>query len=124
MFQPKVSVMIPTYNQAKYIYNTVISVINQDYDNLEIVISDDASTDNTEAVVRKIINETPERDIKYIKRTENIGNIANYHDTLQNIITGDYVLNLLNKKTTWKSKLFYKIKLIQQVPFEHCHHDG
>ncbi|MEE1291147.1 MAG: glycosyltransferase family 2 protein, partial [Spirochaetota bacterium] len=81
MFQPKVSVMIPTYNQAKYIYNTVISVINQDYDNLEIVISDDASTDDTEAVVRKIINETPERDIKYIKRTENIGNIANYHDT-------------------------------------------
>jgi glycosyltransferase involved in cell wall biosynthesis len=94
VFQPKVSVMIPTYNQAKYIYNTVISVINQDYDNLEIVISDDASTDNTEAVVRKIINETPERDIKYIKRTENIGNIANYHDTLQNVITGDYVLNL------------------------------
>lgn len=91
---PKVSVMIPTYNQEKYLWNTIISVINQDYDNIEIVISDDASSDNTESVVKKIIEETPERNIKYIKKDSNIGNIANYHYTLENLVTGEYVLNL------------------------------
>lgn len=94
MQNPKVSIMIPTYNQEKYIRNTIISVINQDYDNIEIVISDDASSDNTESIVKEIIRETPERDIKYVKRSSNLGNIANYHDTLENIVTGEYVLNL------------------------------
>lgn len=94
MQNPKVSVMIPTYNQEKYLRNTIVSVINQDYDNIEIVISDDASSDNTEFVVKQIIEETPERDIKYIKKKSNIGNIANYHSTLENFVTGEYVLNL------------------------------
>ena len=94
MQQPKVSIMIPTYNQKDYLRNTIISVINQDYDNIEIVISDDASTDNTESLVTEIIKDNPDRDIKYIRRTSNLGHIANYHDTLQNIVTGEYVLNL------------------------------
>lgn len=94
MRNPKVSVMIPTYNQEKYIWNTIISVINQDYDNIEIIISDDASSDNTESVVKKIIAETPERNIKYIKKDLNVGNIANYNYTLKNLVTGEYVLNL------------------------------
>lgn len=94
MQQPKVSIMIPTYNQKDYLRNTIISVINQDYDNIEIVISDDASTDNTESLVNEIIKDNPDRDIKYIRRTSNLGHIANYHDTLQNIVTGEYVLNL------------------------------
>lgn len=94
MQNPKVSVMIPTYNQDKYIRNTIISIINQDYDNIEIIISDDASSDDTESIVKEIIRETPERNIKYIKRDLNLGNIANYHDTLKNIVTGEYVLNL------------------------------
>lgn len=94
MQQPKVSIMIPTYNQKDYLRNTIISVINQDYDNIEIVISDDASTDGTESLVNEIIKDNPDRDIKYIRRTSNLGHIANYHDTLQNIVTGEYVLNL------------------------------
>ena len=94
MYHPKVSVMIPTYNQEKYISNTIISIINQDYENIEIIVSDDASTDNTESVVKEIIKDNPERDIKYVKRTSNIGNIANYHDTFVNLATGEYVLNL------------------------------
>ena len=94
MQQPKVSIMIPTYNQKDYLRNTIISVINQDYDNIEIVISDDASTDDTESLVTEIIKDNPDRDIKYIRRTSNLGHIANYHDTLQNIVTGEYVLNL------------------------------
>lgn len=42
-----ISVIIPTYNREKFIAETIQSVIDQEYDNLEIIISDDGSTDRT-----------------------------------------------------------------------------
>ena len=44
---PLVSICIPTYNSAKYIRTTVNSALCQDYDNIEVIVCDDGSTDNT-----------------------------------------------------------------------------
>ena len=52
---PKVSVIIPTYNRAKFIEKTALSVINQTYPNKQVVIVDDGSTDGTKKVVDKLI---------------------------------------------------------------------
>lgn len=49
----KVTVCIPTYNRADTIANAVTSVLNQTYDNLEILIVDNASSDNTENVIEQ-----------------------------------------------------------------------
>ena len=48
-----VSIITPTYNCSKYIGETIESVLNQTYKNFEMIIVDDASTDNTEEVVKK-----------------------------------------------------------------------
>ncbi len=61
----KVSVIIPSYNMAAYLPQTIDSIINQDYQSLEIIVSDDGSTDNTQAVVAEYIQRYPER-IKYV----------------------------------------------------------
>jgi len=61
---PKVSVVIPTYNAAQYIGETVESVLNQSYKEYEIVVVNDGSTDNTEQVLQKYGNR-----IRYIKQT-------------------------------------------------------
>ena len=50
----KVSVIIPLYNEEKYIKECIESVVNQTYKNLEIIIVDDCSTDNSLKVVKKI----------------------------------------------------------------------
>lgn len=51
------SIVIPTYNRAHLITETIQSVLNQDYSNFEIIIVDDGSTDDTEDVVRPLLSE-------------------------------------------------------------------
>jgi len=48
------SVIVPTYNRESFIVKTIQSVLSQTYLNFELIIVDDASTDNTEPVVKKI----------------------------------------------------------------------
>ncbi|MGL5099298.1 MAG: glycosyltransferase family 2 protein [Fusobacteriaceae bacterium] len=58
-YKPKVSVMIITYNQEDLISETIESVINQNYENIEIVVADDASTDNTPAIINEYAKRYP-----------------------------------------------------------------
>lgn len=50
----KISVIIPTYNRGNLIERSVRSVLDQTYDNLEVIVVDDCSTDDTKSVVKKI----------------------------------------------------------------------
>jgi len=52
----KVSILIPTYNSSQYIEECLYSVVKQDYDNLEIIVVDNESTDNTVELINKFSN--------------------------------------------------------------------
>lgn len=52
--QQRVSIIVPVYNGEQYISRCINSISNQDYDNLQIIVVDDGSTDNTLAVLQKI----------------------------------------------------------------------
>ena len=65
----KISVIVPVYNREQKIRKSIQSVIEQTYSNLEIIVVDDGSTDNTERVVKEI----PDESIIYIKQPVNQG---------------------------------------------------
>ncbi|WIM43915.1 glycosyltransferase family 2 protein [Methanosarcina mazei] len=67
--KPKVSVIIPTYNRAHLIPRAIKSVLNQTYLDIEIIIVDDSSTDNTEEIVKDF----KDRRLKYIRHNINKG---------------------------------------------------
>lgn len=54
---PKVSVLIPAYNEEKYICRTLTALLEQDYPNMEIIIANNASTDETAACVQQFIDQ-------------------------------------------------------------------
>lgn len=69
---PLVSVIIPTYNREKTIKRAVESVLNQTYQNIECIVVDDCSNDNTYTVI-KSVNDSR---LKYIKQPKNSGACA------------------------------------------------
>ena len=86
----KVTIMIPTYNQAVFIRQAVDSALAQTYSNIEVIVGDDASTDATQEIVARINDPR----LKYVRNVCNLGRVANYRNLLYNHTTGDYVVNL------------------------------
>lgn len=86
----KVSVGITVYNQAHYIGQAVSSALAQDYPNLEVIVSDNHSTDN----IQEVINKFHDPRLKYFRNEQNIGMIKNCHRALYEYSTGDYALHL------------------------------
>ncbi|WP_425609701.1 glycosyltransferase family 2 protein, partial [Vibrio aestuarianus] len=53
--KPLVTIIIPTYNAANFIRESLLSIVNQTWENIEIIIGDNASTDDTESRIEDII---------------------------------------------------------------------
>lgn len=87
----KVSIIIPTYNQAKLLEKGLQSSLDQTYENLEIVVLDDNSNDDTEQIVSKYLSSNK---VKYHKNAINLGRVKNYFKGVHEIATGDFCLVL------------------------------
>ena len=82
----KISVIIPTYNREETIIDSINSVLMQTYTNLEIIIIDDGSTDNTEPLISNLNDSR----IKYIKLNENKGSSFARNEGIK-IASGKYI---------------------------------
>jgi glycosyltransferase involved in cell wall biosynthesis len=83
---PKISILIPAYNCAKFIRQCLSSILNQTYSNFEILISDDGSTDNTRAIIDGI----DDKRIRRFHNNKNLGKNFICNSLFQNV-KGDYV---------------------------------
>lgn len=89
-FRPKVSVILPNYNHAPYLPQRIRSIAGQTYDNLEIIILDDKSPDDSQRVIRETVAELG-IDARLEFNEENSGNVfAQWRKGLA-MATGDLV---------------------------------
>ena len=88
-YAPLVSIGIPTYNRATYLKQALDSLLAQDYPNLEIIISDNASTDETEVICRAYVRS--DSRIRYFRNSANLGPIRNFQRVLS-LASGPYFM--------------------------------
>ncbi|ADV68608.1 glycosyltransferase family 2 protein [Deinococcus maricopensis] len=86
---PKVSIGIITYNQADFIEEAVLSALHQDYPNIEVVVSDDGSSDETPEILQKLLRDYPDR-LKLILLEKNVGLAQNCNVALSEC-DGEYL---------------------------------
>lgn len=85
--KPFFSIVIPTYNRSKYLQCAIQGIVGQDYVDYELIISDNASSDDTEKMVSQFLSNR----VRYFRNTKNVGWIKN----LQNAIShskGKYII--------------------------------
>jgi glycosyltransferase involved in cell wall biosynthesis len=91
MVEVLISVLVPTYNRAPYLYYTLKSCANQEFQDVEFVICDDASSDNTHEVVNSFVN--ADTRFSYHRSSANRGMLENFEAGLD-LLRGDYVIAL------------------------------
>ena len=99
MINDLVSIIVMTYNSEKFISETLESILNQTYDNIEVIIADDCSTDNTLGIAKSFLEINGFRNFKIIKTDKNSGIPFNCNNGIKNsngkfikIIAGDDIL--------------------------------
>jgi len=106
-----VSVIIPTYNRAHLIEESIYSVLNQTYKDLELIIVDDGSTDNTEEIVRAI----PDPRIRYYKLPHSGRNAISKNFAISQ--SKGILIAFNDSDDTWdNTKLEKQVKLLSQHP--------
>lgn len=106
----KISVVIPSYNRAHLLPRTIKSVIDQTYQDFEIVIVDDCSQDDTYDVVMALKNTYDNYDIRYIAHQKNRGESGARNTGIENSL-GEYVA-FLDSDDEWLPE-----KLCEQISF-------
>ena len=115
---PKISIIIPVYNKKNYILRILRSIQNQSLKDIEIIFTDDNSTDNGVSLLEKYQKEDPR--IKLLKHNKNQGTLINRNEGAKNsqgeyllfIDTDDLLLNdILNK--TYSIAIEKKLEIVQ-----------
>jgi glycosyltransferase involved in cell wall biosynthesis len=90
MHNPKVTFVVPCFRLAHFLMECVDSILHQSYPEIEVLIMDDQSPDDTGEVARKILADYPDRPVSYVLNEQNLGNIGNYNKGIQ-MARGRYV---------------------------------
>ena len=107
-----VSIIIPCFNQEKYLEECLYSVLNQTYKNWECIIINDGSTDNSENIAKKYENLDSRFQYKYITN----GGVSNARNFAISLSKGNYILPLDGDDKIGNEYLFLAVAEFQKNP--------
>ncbi len=85
---PKVTALVPSYNHAQYIQERIESILNQTYQNIELIVIDDCSEDESDLIIKKLQSE---HDFKYFRNEKNSGSPFAAWEKICTLATGEYI---------------------------------
>lgn len=88
MPKSKVSVVLPCFNGERFIEKQIMSILNQTYNNIELIIVDDRSTDNTANIVFNLVSRFPH--IRFYQNSSNLGLNKNFEKAIS-LATSEYI---------------------------------
>src|SRR4029078_1647315 len=111
-----VSVVMPVYNAEKYLREAIQSILTQNYSNLEMIIVNDGSTDNSKNIILSF--EDPR--LRYFENPENWGIVRTRNRALAEA-TGEYVAVLDSDDVALPDKLRFQVEFMENNPeFKLC----
>lgn len=113
--KPLVSYCLLCYNQEEYIAEALNSALNQDYSNLEIIVSDDCSRDNTVGVIQGIVSCYKGSHRVYVnKNKSNLGIVEHFNYVIQNLVHGQYIALAAGDDISFSYRITKSIELIEK----------
>jgi glycosyltransferase involved in cell wall biosynthesis len=88
MLQPKVTALVPSYNHGRYIHERIESIMNQTYQNIELIVIDDRSDDNSHEVISTL---QTQYGFQYFRNERNSGTPFAAWERICTLATGDYI---------------------------------
>lgn len=111
---PRLSVLLPTYNYARYLPEAIESVLRQDFTDFELIVSDDCSTDDSARILQEYAARDPR--IRVHVHQPNLGMVANWNWCLQQA-RGEYVRYLFGDDClAHPSALWRLVKMLDENP--------
>ena len=112
--QPFFSVCVPTYNRANFLPQAIESVLAQDFSDFELIICDNASTDNTQDIVENY----QDKRIRYIRYSKLVNMYAN-HNRCINLCKGEWIVFVHSDDCLINNQVINKVyRVLPELPHE------
>lgn len=108
---PLVSIGLPVYNGRRHLRHAVLSILNQAYTNWELIIVDDASTDNSLETIADIVDNR----IKVTRHSDNLGRAARLNEAVDQA-KGEYFARMDQDDIAYPDRLAKQVAFLQQHP--------
>jgi glycosyltransferase involved in cell wall biosynthesis len=113
--EPLVTISTPCYNHEKYLPDYFDSIITQTYENIELIIIDDASQDNSQKVIEKYLPKLKKRftRVRYIPRNKNVGLVRNCNEGLD-LAQGKYIIGFASDDIMLPTRVEENVKFLEE----------
>ena len=115
MSKDLISVIMSSYNSEKTIEKSILSILNQDYTNIEFLIADDCSSDKSLSIMKRL--KENDKRIKIIENKENIG-LTKSLNRLLKISSGKYIARQDSDDVSFPHRLTTQINFIKKTNYE------
>ena len=113
---PLVSVLIPSYNHERFVQETIRSIIAQTYENIELIIIDDGSTDSTWHKIQELLPECEKRFVRvYAKTRPNIGSALTSNELISEA-KGKYIYSIASDDLSKPQAVEKQVDFLEKHP--------